>query len=323
MLRHLPKQVSDRILVGLETPDDAGVLLLDQERALIQTLDFFTPIVDDPYDYGCIAAANSLSDVYAMGGTPLTAMNIVCFPLSNPEIPREWLVEMLRGGADKVAESGALLLGGHTVEDDTIKFGLSVTGMAHPRDVVATRGARPGDVLVLTKALGTGLVTTAIKRGTALPEDAAAAVASMAALNAPAARAMVRIGVHAATDVTGFGLLGHLGEMLEYSGVSAEVETTALPLLPGALRYATDGVNTGGGRCNAAHLGERVRWDSAVPEALRVLCYDPQTSGGLLMAVASGRADCLLQALEAEQVAVRAVIGRVEQGAPGTVTLRT
>jgi len=162
VLRQLPKQVSDRVLVGLETPDDAGVLLLDAERALIQTLDFFTPIVDDPYDYGQIAAANSLSDVYAMGGSPLTAMNIVCFPMQ--EHPMEWLVEILRGGAEKVAESGALLLGGHTVNDETIKFGCSVTGLAHPDQIVATRGARVGDDLVLTKAVGTGILTTAIKR---------------------------------------------------------------------------------------------------------------------------------------------------------------
>ena len=292
MLRQLPKQVSDKVLVGLETPDDAGVYVLDDQRALIQTLDFFTPIVDDPYEFGQIAAANSLSDVYAMGGEPLTAMNIVCFPMEGAAaLPKEALVGILQGGADKVAESGAILLGGHTVNDETIKFGLSVTGMAHPKDIAAVKGARPGDHLVLTKALGTGIVTTALKRGLADAADVAATVHSMQTLNRGAARAMVRTGIHAATDITGFSLLGHLFEMLEASGVAAEVRSDALPLLPGALRYAEAGVNTGGGRANASYLGDRVQFRAGLPEALRVLCFDPQTSGGLLISVAPERTE--------------------------------
>lgn len=309
------------MLVGLETPDDAGVYLLDGDRALIQTLDFFTPIVDDPYEYGQIAAANSLSDVYAMGGTPLTAMNIVCFPMEG-DIGKEVLVEMLRGGADKVAESGALLLGGHTVNDEVIKFGLSVTGIAHPSQITAVKGAQPGDVLVLTKAIGTGLVTTALKRGSAEESDVAAAVLSMRTLNAAAARAMGRVGAHACTDITGFSLAGHLFEMLEASGVGAELSAEAIPFLPGAVRYADEGVNTGGGRANASYLGERIRFEDEVPEGQRIACFDPQTSGGLLIAVAPERADDLLDALEEEGVTVRAPIGRVVPGEPGTISVR-
>jgi selenide, water dikinase len=323
VLRQLPKQVSERVLVGLETPDDAGVYVLTAEHALIQTLDFFTPIVDDPYDYGQIAAANSLSDVYAMGGRPLTAMNIVCFPMEGiPDAPKECLVDILRGGADKVSESGALLLGGHTVNDETIKFGLSVTGIAPASEIVATRGARPGDDLVLTKAVGTGLVTTAIKRKTASDEDAAAAVASMKLLNAGAGRAMVTTGVHAATDVTGFGLLGHLFEMMDYSETAAELDSGAIPFLPGALRYAEDGVNTGGGKNNASYLGARVRFEGGVPEPVRVACFDPQTSGGLLISVAPERTARLLEELAAQGVEVRGVVGKVTAGPAGTILVR-
>lgn len=317
MLRQLPKQVSEKVLVGLETPDDAGVYQIDADRALIQTLDFFTPIVDDPYDYGQIAAANSLSDVYAMGGIPLTAMNIVCFPMEG--YPKEVLVEILRGGADKVAESGALLLGGHTVNDEVIKFGLSVTGIVHPSQVTATKGARVGDDLVLTKAVGTGIVTTALKRGLATEEQTAVVTQSMKTLNAGAARAMAAVGVHACTDVTGFSLLGHLFEMVDQSGVAAELSSGQIPFFPGALEHAGAGVNTGGGRANAAFLGERVGFEESVPEAVRVTCFDPQTSGGLLIACPAERTEALLQALEAEGAAVRAVIGRVISGEPGTI----
>lgn len=320
VLRQLPKQVSEKILVGLETSDDAGVYVLDEERALIQTLDFFTPIVDDPYEYGQIAAANSLSDVYAMGGVPLTVMNIVCFPMN--DLPKEWLVQILRGGSDKVAESGALLLGGHTVNDETIKFGLSVTGIAHPRDITANSGARIGDRLFLTKAVGTGIVATALKRGAADEAHVRATVDSMKALNAAASRAMVSVSARSATDITGFGLLGHLFEMVSASGVAAELEFGAIPFLPGALDYARDGVNTGGGRSNQSYLGERVSFDTEIPEDARVACFDPQTSGGLLIAVHADRADALRAALEREGVAIRAEIGRITSGTPGTVHVR-
>ena len=308
------------MLVGLETPDDAGVYLIDDERAMIQTLDFFTPIVDDPYDYGQIAAANSLSDVYAMGGVPLTAMNIVCFPMD--DLDQQILVDILRGGADKVIESGAILLGGHTVKDEIPKFGLSVTGMAHPSQITAVKGALPGDVLVLTKALGTGIVTTALKRGLADEVEVAAAVESMKTLNAAASRAMVRVGVNAATDVTGFGLMGHLFEMMDFSGVRAELDASALPLLPGALRHAAAGVNTGGGKDNACYLGERAEIDPGVDPSVLVNAFDPQTSGGLLMSVPEARLQMLLDALAEEAVPVRAVIGKIVAGTAGTIRVR-
>lgn len=308
------------MLVGLETPDDAGVYRIDGERALIQTLDFFTPIVDDPFEFGAIAATNALSDVYAMGGTPLTAMNIVCFPMESG-LDKTVLVEILRGGAAKVEESGAVLLGGHTVNDEVIKFGLSVTGLGRPEQITAVKGARPGDDLVLTKAIGTGLVTTALKRGVADPADVRAAIASMLTLNAAASRAMVRVGVHAATDVTGFSLLGHLFEMLDSSEAAARLEARAIPFLPGALRYAAEGVNTGGGAANAAYLKERVQCAESISEAQRVACFDPQTSGGLLMAVAPDRTERLLSEFEAEGVPIRAVIGKVEAGPSGHIHL--
>ncbi len=320
VLCRLPRQHSEQVLVGLETPDDAGVYLLDSGEALIQTLDFFTPVVDDPYDYGQIAAANSLSDIYAMGGRPLTAMNIVCFPLRR--YPQEWLVEILRGGAAKIAESGAILLGGHTVEDETIKYGLSVTGLAPADQIVATAGARAGDRLVLTKALGTGLVTTAIKRGTAAADDVAAVLDSMKLLNAAAARGMVRVGVHACTDITGFGLAGHLSEMLRYSGVGAEIDWQALPVLPGAMLLAEQGVNTGGGQATRAYLGDALTFAADLPPTAETLLCDPQTSGGLLMAVAPEKLDSLLLALREEGVTVRSVIGVVTPGEAGGMLVR-
>jgi selenide,water dikinase len=255
-----------------------------------------------------------------MGGRPLTAMNIVCYPMDT--CPKEWLVEILRGGGDKVQESGAVLLGGHTVNDETIKFGLSVTGIAHADDIKAIKGARPGDSLVLTKPIGTGLVTTALKRGTASADEIGAVTLSMKTLNAGAAAAMVRAGAHAATDITGFGLLGHLFEMMEAGGTAAELDAGAIPMLPGALRFAEEGVNTGGGKNNAAFLRDRVRWSPEVPEAVRVACYDPQTSGGLLIAVAPEKTEQLLAELERENVPVRAVIGRVTEGLPGTISVR-
>ena len=323
MLRQLPKQQCDQVLVGLETPDDAGVYRINDDTALIQTLDFFTPFVDDPYEYGQIAAANSLSDVYAMGGVPLTAMNIVCFPMNDDRVSQADLVQILLGGADKVIESGAILLGGHTVNDEIIKFGLSVTGRAHPAEITAIKGARAGDHLVLTKAIGTGLVTTALKRGETTPEDVEATVLSMKTLNAAAARAMTRVGAHAATDVTGFGLFGHLFEMVEASGVGARLFGSEIPCLPGALRYAEDGVNTGGGRNNESYLGDHVRFGAGVSRALQVAGFDPQTSGGLLIAVAPDRSRALIEELEAEGVNVRQVIGEVVEADAGTIAVTT
>jgi selenide, water dikinase len=317
VLRHLPKIANERVLVGVETSDDAGVYLLDGDQVLIQTVDFFTPIVDDPYDYGQIAAANSLSDVYAMGGVPITALNIVGYPMK--DAPAEWLHEILHGGADKAVEAGVAILGGHTVEDQEIKYGLSVTGLGSRDQITANRGARVGDRLVLTKALGTGLVTSAIKRGVAEEAATRVVVDSMKMLNRAASTAMVSVGVHACTDVTGFGLLGHLYEMLTASEVGARLDATAIPVLPTAEECARQGITTGGARNNETYLSDCVRFDRSVRDELRQVLFDPQTSGGLLMAVPPDRLEALLDALESERVPIRAVIGEVVAGASGRI----
>jgi selenide,water dikinase len=287
--------------------------------AIVQTLDFFTPIVDDPYRYGQIAAANSLSDVYAMGGRPVTVMNIVCFPISTRDIGE--LAAILRGGAEKVAESGAALVGGHSVDDPEPKYGLSVTGLVDPNHIATNSGARPGDVIVLTKPLGTGIITTAAKFDQCDPAVLEVACDSMATLNAGAARAMNTVGiepggVHAATDITGFGLLGHLFHLARASDVRLEIESKALPILPEAEQLAVAGNTTRGERENGAYLAEYVRLAEDIPPGRRSILFDPQTSGGLAICVAERKLEGLLSALEAEGVPTRAVIGRVARGKP-------
>lgn len=324
MLRDLTIPEDERLLVGLATGDDAGVFRISDDAALVQTVDFFTPVVDDPYQYGRIAAANSLSDVYAMGGRPLTVMNIVCFPIATREAAE--LGAILCGGMEKIAESGAALVGGHSVDDPEPKYGLAVTGMVDPRHIATNAGARPGDVIVLTKPLGTGIVTTAAKFDECPPEALAAAIASMAALNAGPAEAMNAVGigpagVHAATDITGFALLGHLYHLARSSGVRLELSDSAVPVLPDAAPLAAAGNVTRGGRENADYLADVVEFAEEIPEARRNVLLDPQTSGGLAIFVAEGRADDLLAALAAEGVATRAVIGRAVAGAPGIVVL--
>ncbi len=283
---------------------------------MIQTVDFFTPIVDDPYWFGAIAAANSLSDVYAMGGTPLTALNIVCFPIK--ELPGAMLAEILRGGADKMREAGVHLAGGHSVDDPEPKYGLSVTGTVHPERVVTNAGARPGDVLVLTKPLGTGILTTAAKRDALDPATLETAVRTMATLNRGAAEAMRAVGtgpegaVHAATDVTGFGLLGHLSHWIRHrTDITIRLDCAGIPLLPRARELAEAGYTTGGGGANERYLEEFVAFAPDVPADLRDVLLDPQTSGGLCIAVAPDALNNLTAALEERGVATRAVIGRV------------
>lgn len=264
---------------------------LDAERALVQTVDFFTPVVDDPYTYGAIAAANALSDVYAMGGEPLTALNVLCW---DTELPSEILHEILRGGLDKVKEAGALLVGGHSVTDTEIKYGLSVTGLVHPDRIWRNQGARPGDVLVLTKPVGTGIVTTAMKRDACPPDLATIAIETMAALNRGARDAARPLEVHAATDVTGFGLAGHAWEMAHASDVVLQFEAAAVPVLPGAVELAEAGHLTRGDRDNRPYVRDlRFRGVSA---PLRSVFVDPQTSGGLLIAVPPGDAPALAAA---------------------------
>ncbi len=308
MLGDLPVSTDDRVLIDYRTSDDAGVYRLDGDRALVQTVDFFTPIVDDPFSYGQIAAANALSDVYAMGGRPLTALAIAAFP---KDADRAILRQIFAGGLDKLREAGVALLGGHTVQDAEIKFGYAVTGEVHPGRVFANAGAQPGDVLILTKPLGTGVIATALKFGRA-PQDAVdAAIRSMTSLNAAASRlltALERGSVRACTDITGFGLIGHASEMAAASGCSLEIESARVPLLDGA-RALVRGNIPGGGRTNREHFAGAVRVAAGVAAELVDLLYDPQTSGGLLAAIAPADAGAVLDALSSASIPA-ARIGR-------------
>jgi len=297
------------LIVGVETCDDAGVFRLRDDLAIVNTVDFFTPVVDDPYTYGLISAANSLSDVYAMGGEPKTALNIVCFPQSG--LDKEVLAEILRGGADKADEAGVVIVGGHSVADDEIKYGMAVTGVIDPRHVIRNVGAQVGDVVILTKPLGTGILTTALKKAHLSEEEYGAAVASMATLNAKAAQVMRRHTVHACTDVTGFSLMGHGCEMALGSGVTLRLRSSALPLLPGALRLALEGYITGGCKRNRTYLADKVRVLPEVPQDLDEVAFDPQTSGGLLIAVPEHEAGALVQDLLSEGVPAAAVVGEM------------
>jgi len=305
------------LLVGAAEGDDAAVLRLDDERALVLTTDFFTPIVDDPGDWGRIAAANALSDVYAMGGRPILALNLTAWP--GETLPLEMLADVLRGAASVAAEAGCLVVGGHTIDDPEPKYGMAVVGLAAPSRVLTISTARPGDALVLTKAIGTGVVATAHKRGAAADDVLAAAVTSMTTLNDAASEAALAAGVVAATDVTGFSLLGHLHRMLRASGVSGTVFAGAVPLLPGALELTAAGFVSGGTRNNMAYLEPRVSVDAGVPGDVAVLLQDAQTSGGLLLATPSP--DAVRGELGRRGV-LAAVVGRVEAGAPGHIDVR-
>jgi selenide,water dikinase len=297
------------LLVGTSTADDAGVFRITPDLALVQTVDFFSPIVDDAYQFGAIAAANALSDVYAMGGEPRTALNIACFPQKG--VPFEVLADVLRGGLAKAEEAGVVVVGGHTVLDEEIKFGMAVTGLIHPDRILRNVGARPGDALILTKALGTGIVATAIKRGAGTPAEHAAAIESMVTLNAAAARAVRDFEVHACTDVTGFGLLGHAYEMAHGSAVRIVFDAARLPVLPGARGLAAGGNLTGGCVRNREWLAGKVEIGPDLPAELVEVAWDPQTSGGLLVAVPAPLAPRVLDALARD--GVRAVlVGRVE-----------
>lgn len=287
MLACLPRRADENVLIGFDTADDAGVYRLTAELALVQTVDFFTPIVDDPYTFGAIAAANSLSDVYAMGGRPLTALSILAYPANGG---LEDLEQILKGGAEKIHEADASLIGGHSVNDDEIKFGYAVTGAVHPDRVMANGGARPGDALLLTKRIGTGVVSTALKRNIAAGHHVQASVESMLALNRRACEAMLNHDAHGCTDVTGFGLIGHAREMALASNVTLEIEVGAVHFLPGALDYARAGAIPGGLKNNREFAGSCVEIDHETTREYEDLLYDPQTSGGLLIALAEGDA---------------------------------
>jgi selenide, water dikinase len=310
----------DRVLVDYRTADDAGVYKLDENCALVQTVDFFTPIVDDPFVYGQIAAANALSDVYAMGGRPLTALAIAGFP---KDAERSLLTRIFAGGLDTLRAAGVALLGGHTVQDQEIKFGYAVTGEVHPRRVLANAGAQPGDRLILTKPIGTGVIATALKFGRASDAAVAAAIRSMTQLNRAAAEAIQTLpagAVHACTDITGFGLIGHACEMAAASKRHLVLDASAVPLIEGA-RELVEGNIPGGGRTNRQHFGTRVRLDASVAPDLGDLLFDPQTSGGLLFAVDGAALRAAEDALAAAGVAA-AVIGRVDDGADVLVSIR-
>lgn len=300
----MPSHADPRVLVGRESFDDAGVFVLREDLALVQTVDFFAPIVDDPYDFGQIAAANALSDVFAMGGEPLTALAIVGFPVG--KLPMSVLTDILRGGQDKVREAGATLVGGHSIIDEELKFGLSVTGQADPRRLLTNATAQTGDVLVLTKPLGTGLLATAAKQDRLDAERREALYASMRSLNAVASRAALAAELRCATDVTGFGLLGHASHVARASGVTLRIRGRALPELPGARALWRDGIRTGGAERNESFVAPLTDWSAADPADV-ALALDPQTSGGLLLAVPPARAPGYLSA-----VAGSVVIGVVE-----------
>lgn len=282
----MPRPTDPRLLVGLDTFDDAGVFAVSADLALVQTVDFFAPIVDDPYAFGQIAAANALSDVYAMGGEPLTALNIVGFPTD--KLPMEVLAEILRGADAKIREAGAVIVGGHSVIDDEVKFGLAVTGRVDPRVMLTNAGARPGDRLVLTKPIGTGVLATAAKRGDLGSDEHRSLIESMATLNRAASLAARDVGARCATDITGFGLLGHASHIARASEVTLVVRAAAVPTLPGAREAVARGIRTGGAERNRAYLDPLVDWGST-SEADRALLVDPQTSGGLLVAISASR----------------------------------
>ncbi len=297
------------MLVGINTGDDAGVYLLREDLAIVNTVDFFTPVVDDPFTYGQIAAANALSDVYAMGGTPKTALNIVCWPQTG--LPGEMLGEILRGGSEKAREAGVAIIGGHSVADEEVKYGMAVTGVIDPRRIIRNVGARPGDALLLSKPLGTGVLMTALKRGK-LPDDHyTAAVRWMCELNAATAGAMLKYEVHAATDITGFGLIGHASKMAEGSGVTLRIEESDLPLMAGALECCRAGMIPGGGKRNREFYSPRVRISDEVADEIGELVFDPQTSGGLFIALPENDAVKLLADLQRAGNTEAAIVGRV------------
>jgi len=308
-LKLLPGGPQDEnLLVGFDTSDDAAVYRISDDTAVIQTVDFFPPMVDDPYTFGQVAAANALSDVYAMGGVPRLALNLLCFPADR--LPPAAVAAILRGGADKVQEAGALLCGGHTVEDEEPKYGLCVTGFVHPDRVRTNAGAKAGDVLILTKAIGSGVLNTAAKADLLSSEQYEAVIAAMTTLNAAAARVMAEYPVSACTDVTGFGLIGHAGEMAAASGKTLRIMAAQVPLLPGALQFAQDCILPGGLYRNKEYLQPATSLAPDIPDAIAHLLFDPQTSGGLLISVPEPHSQAMLDALQTDCPDAR-IIGQV------------
>lgn len=320
VLRHLPKTVPDpNLLVGLETSDDAGVYRISEDQALIQTVDFFTPIVDDPRMFGQIAAANALSDVYAMGGRPLTVLNIVAFPVKtlDPSI----LADILRGASEKVQEAGAVLVGGHSIDDKEPKFGMSVTGTVHPDKIWTNSGAQPGDALILTKPIGVGIQTTAIQRDAISANQLEQVMQTMAALNKTASETLQGYQVHACTDVTGFGLLGHAKEMACGAGVGLEITYTSVPILEGTRELAEQGMVPGGSKANHKWLKENVQYAETIDEISQFILCDAVTSGGLLVALPEAEAEDAVKKLQAAGVKHASVVGKVVAEHPNCISV--
>ena len=314
---NIPKD--PRVLVGLDTSDDAGVYLLDQKTALVQTVDFFTPIVDDPFTFGQIAVVNALSDVYAMGGKPLTALNLVAFPIK--ALPASILLEILRGGLSKMIEAEVALIGGHTVEDPEIKYGLAVTGTVDPDRILSNAKAKPGDRVVLTKPLGTGVISTALKGEMASQDAVEKMVECMVTLNRKASESMQAFGAHACTDITGFGFIGHALEMAAASQVGLVIRSERIPFLPKALEYARMGLLPGGAYSNRDFFSCKVEVDPAVSPILVDLLYDPQTSGGLFVSLPPERAEKMIEALRKEGHADASIVGEVDEARPGKMKI--
>lgn len=320
VLRRLEPFSHPDLLVGTDTFDDAGVFRIRPDLALVQTTDFFPPLVDDPFSFGRIAAANALSDVYAMGGEPITALNIVAFP--DKELGPEVLVEILRGGASAVREAGAIIVGGHSVRDAEVKYGLAVTGLVHPDRILTNSRARPGDALVLTKPIGSGILCSAAKTGKLPPEELAEAIAVMSALNRPGRDAALALGALACTDITGFGLVGHAYEMAAGSDVSIELWATRVPMMRRAMEFALAGVLTRTHKSTRAYLAEELHVDDRVDAALAGALMDAQTSGGLLISIAAEKADALIEELKQRGAVCAARVGVVRPRGGARVSLR-
>ena len=306
------------LLVGIETGDDAAVYRLDEKTAIIVTVDFFTPITDDPYEFGSVAAANSLSDVYAMGGKPLVALNVVGFPA---DLAVEMLGDVLKGGYDKATEAGCLIVGGHTVDDAEPKYGLSVVGLVEPGKEVSNANAKPGDVLVLTKPIGTGIVTTGVKQGITPDAILTQAVDTMAKLNKGASEAMMKVGVNSCTDITGFGLMGHLSGMVKGSKVGARIRVADVPVLPGVWELLEKGTVPGGTFRNMSSVADAVDWDDGLSDQQQLLMCDAQTSGGLLISVPKAKLDQLVAELDASGVQTKAVVGEITDENHGRISV--
>lgn len=321
VLKLLPEVSDPRLLVGIATADDAGVFQLTDDTAVVQTVDVFTPGVNDPRAFGRIAACNSLSDVYAMGGKPVTALSIIGFPIYS--LPHDVMADIIKGGMEVLKEAGTILLGGHSINDEEIKFGFAVTGLIGKDALITNSGAKPGDVVVLTKALGTGIISLADQIDKASAESIAALSESMSTLNRIPSEIMTECGAHACTDVTGFGLLGHMAQVVKESGVTAEISTEALPLLPSVMEYAEGGMYSGANERNAEYSAPVTEFDESIPEHVRAILYDAQTSGGLLIFFPPDRVDEALQKMHDQGVQYASVIGRVTGESEGKIVIKS